>query len=122
MAWKDFKFSRRNRIGGHAGFDVWLESCGALKICSIKMVGILLDLGLSDAKDLVESAPVLLMRNASLEAANAVVERFDKIQAEAVIRPDFESSRESPIVGIHDISAALMRIDELLDSLFPGTE
>ena len=48
------------------------------------------------------------------------MERFDKIKAEAVIKPGSENNKESPIVGINDISVALMRIDELLDNLFPG--
>ena len=48
------------------------------------------------------------------------MERFDKIKAEAVIKPGSENNKESPIVGINDISAALMRVDELLGNVFPG--
>ena len=117
---EEHRIIRENHIEGHERFDVWLESYGVLKICSMKMVGTLLDIGLKEAKDLVESAPVLLMGNASLEAANAIVERFDKIKAEAVIKPGSENNKESPIVGINDISAALMRVDELLGNVFPG--
>jgi large subunit ribosomal protein L7/L12 len=50
-------------------FDVILESFGANKINVIKVVRALTNLGLKEAKDLVESAPAPVMQAVSKEAA-----------------------------------------------------
>lgn len=50
-------------------FDVILESFGANKINVIKAVRALTNLGLKEAKDLVESAPATVLTGVSKEAA-----------------------------------------------------
>ncbi|MDP4014711.1 MAG: 50S ribosomal protein L7/L12 [Candidatus Nanopelagicales bacterium] len=50
-------------------FDVVLESVGEKKIQVIKEVRALTDLGLKEAKDLVESAPKAIIEKASKDAA-----------------------------------------------------
>ena len=50
-------------------FDVILESFGANKINVIKVVRALTNLGLKEAKDLVESAPTPVMQAVSKDAA-----------------------------------------------------
>jgi len=50
-------------------FDVILESFGANKINVIKVVRALTNLGLKEAKDLVESAPAPVMQAVSKDAA-----------------------------------------------------
>jgi len=50
-------------------FDVILESFGANKINVIKVVRALTNLGLKEAKDLVESAPAPVLQAVSKEAA-----------------------------------------------------
>lgn len=53
-------------------FDVIIESAGAKKIQVIKEVRVFTKLGLKEAKDLVERAPVTVLENASeVDAANA---------------------------------------------------
>lgn len=51
-------------------FDVELTSFGANKIAVIKVVRALTSLGLKDAKDKVESAPVVILEGASKEDAD----------------------------------------------------
>ncbi len=65
-------------------FDFFLKSVGNNKIAVIKVVRNFLKLGLKDAKDLVESSPVLIKKNVikndvdilkkSLEDVGAIVE------------------------------------------------
>jgi large subunit ribosomal protein L7/L12 len=50
-------------------FDVILESFGANKINVIKVVRALTNLGLKEAKDLVESAPTPVLQAVSKDAA-----------------------------------------------------
>jgi large subunit ribosomal protein L7/L12 len=51
-------------------FDVILRDIGAKKINVIKVVRVLTNLGLKEAKDLVESAPAPVLQAVSKEAAN----------------------------------------------------
>jgi large subunit ribosomal protein L7/L12 len=51
-------------------FDVILRDIGAKKINVIKVVRALTNLGLKEAKDLVESAPAPVLQGISKEAAN----------------------------------------------------
>ena len=70
--------------GGQASFDVVLTEVGDKKIQVIKEVRSLTNLGLKDAKDLVDGAPKAVLEGASkedaerakvaLEAAGATVE------------------------------------------------
>lgn len=52
------------------GLDLVLEDGGAQKIAVIKEVRALTNMGLKEAKDLVESAPQVVLRNISLDEAN----------------------------------------------------
>ncbi len=53
-------------------FDVMLSSYGAKKIAVIKAVRAVTDLGLKEAKQLVESAPVAVVEGVSKETAEEV--------------------------------------------------
>ncbi|QJC32170.1 50S ribosomal protein L7/L12 [Enterobacteriaceae endosymbiont of Donacia versicolorea] len=50
-------------------FNVYLKSIGKNKISVIKVVRSIMNLGLKEAKDLVESAPVILKESISKEEA-----------------------------------------------------
>jgi large subunit ribosomal protein L7/L12 len=58
-------------------FDVILESFGANKINVIKVVRALTNLGLKEAKDLVESAPAPVLQAVSKEAAAAAKTKLE---------------------------------------------
>ena len=53
-------------------FDVILTSAGAAKLAVVKEVKNLLNLGLKEAKDLVDAAPGVLKQGASKEEAEAI--------------------------------------------------
>ena len=58
-------------------FTVVLTGIGAKKIQVIKEVRAVTDLGLKEAKDLVESAPVTVKENISKEEAEAIKEKLE---------------------------------------------
>lgn len=62
-------------------FDVMLESFGDNKIAVIKVVREVSNLGLKEAKALVESAPVAVLEGASKEDAEAAKEKFEEAGA-----------------------------------------
>lgn len=58
-------------------FDVILKDAGAKKINVIKVVRQLTNLGLKEAKDLVESAPTAVLQAVSKDAANDAKKLFE---------------------------------------------
>ncbi|WWP00314.1 MAG: 50S ribosomal protein L7/L12 [Candidatus Dasytiphilus stammeri] len=62
-------------------FDVVLTAIGNNKIALIKAVRVITGLGLKDAKDLVESAPVVIKESLSKENANTIKESLEKTGA-----------------------------------------
>ena len=58
-------------------FDVKLTDIGAKKINVIKAVREVTPLGLKEAKDLVESAPVLVLEQTSKESADEAKEKLE---------------------------------------------
>lgn len=58
-------------------FDVILKDAGAKKINVIKVVRQLTNLGLKEAKDLVESAPTPVLQAVSKDAANDAKKLFE---------------------------------------------
>ena len=79
--------------GGEAGgaaekteFTVMLKSFGDSKMNVIKAVKDVLGLGLKDAKELVEKAPVALKENVSKEEAEDLVKKLDGSGAELEIK------------------------------------
>lgn len=75
--------------------DVFLTSWGNSKINAIKEVRELLAFGLKEAKDLVESAPVLLKRDIDETEADAIVRRFKKAGSTVEIRDHVDADCES---------------------------
>ena len=67
-------------------FDVVLTAAGAEKIKVIKVVKEALDLGLKDAKDLVESAPKTLKEGISKEAAEELKKQLEEVGASVEIK------------------------------------
>lgn len=79
--------------GGDAGaaaekteFDVILKSGGANKLNVIKEVKNILNLGLKEAKDLVDGAPSSLKQGVSKEEANSLKEALTAAGAEIEIK------------------------------------
>lgn len=62
-------------------FDVMLESFGDNKIAVIKVVREVTNMGLKEAKALVESAPVAVLEGAKKEDAEAAKEKFEEAGA-----------------------------------------
>ncbi len=67
-------------------FDVELTSFGDKKINVIKVVRQVTSLGLKEAKDLVESAPVLVKEGVDKEEAESVKTKLDEAGAQTEIK------------------------------------
>ena len=63
-------------------FDVVLKSCGQAKINVIKVVRSLTDLGLKEAKELVDSAPKAVKEGISESEANDIKAQLEEAGAE----------------------------------------
>ncbi|XP_043688263.1 50S ribosomal protein L7/L12-like [Telopea speciosissima] len=67
-------------------FDIKLEKFdAAAKIKIIKEVRTFTDLGLKEAKDLVEKAPIVLKKGVTKEEANPIVEKLKELGATVVL-------------------------------------
>ncbi len=67
-------------------FDVILKDVGAKKINVIKVVRTLTNLGLKEAKDLVEGAPAPILQGVSKEAAEDAKKQLEAEGAQADIK------------------------------------
>jgi large subunit ribosomal protein L7/L12 len=67
-------------------FAVTLTEVGAKKINVIKTVREVTSLGLKEAKDLVESAPVTVKEGIPKDEATAIVEKFEAVGAKAEVK------------------------------------
>ena len=67
-------------------FDVVLTAYGDKKINVIKAVRDVTSLGLKDAKDLVESAPVTVKEGVSKEEAEEIQKKFEEAGAQAELK------------------------------------
>lgn len=67
-------------------FNVLLKNIGNSKIAVIKAVRTITGLGLKEAKDLVESSPVVIKENISKENAQSLEEILKKAGAEVEIK------------------------------------
>jgi large subunit ribosomal protein L7/L12 len=79
--------------GGDAGgaaeqdeFDVVLEADGGNKIAVIKEVRALTNLGLKEAKDLVEAAPKAVLEKVNKETAEKAKEQLEGAGAKVVLK------------------------------------
>lgn len=64
-----------------AASNIELTSAGGQKIAVIKVVKELLNLGLKEAKDLVDQAPVILKENVSDEEVEAIKAKLEEVGA-----------------------------------------
>ncbi len=67
-------------------FDVTLKSAGASKLNVVKEVKNLLNLGLKEAKDLVDGAPATLKQGVSKDEAEAIKKALEAAGAEVEIK------------------------------------
>lgn len=67
-------------------YNVIIKKIGVNKIAVIKAVRTATGLGLKEAKDLVESAPVVIKENISKENANSLSEVLKSVGAEVEIK------------------------------------
>ena len=67
-------------------FDVMLQSFGDKKINVIKVVRSVTSLGLKEAKDLVESAPVAVKEGASKEEADEIKSKLEEAGAQVELK------------------------------------
>ncbi|MEP7269420.1 MAG: 50S ribosomal protein L7/L12 [Saprospiraceae bacterium] len=67
-------------------FDVILKSGGAEKLKVVKEVKTLLNLGLKEAKDLVDGAPATLKEKATKEEAQALRAALEAVGAEVEVK------------------------------------
>lgn len=67
-------------------FDIFLKSIGPNKVPVIKTVRSATGLGLKEAKDLVESAPIVLKENISKEDAESLKKQLEDVGAEIEIK------------------------------------
>ncbi|KAK6921121.1 Ribosomal protein L7/L12, C-terminal [Dillenia turbinata] len=82
----DSKGSAATAAAEKTVFDIKLEKFdAAAKIKVIKEVRTFTDLGLKEAKDLVEKAPAVLKKGVSKEEGNAIIEKLKELGATAVL-------------------------------------
>ncbi len=81
-----FRSLERERLQGHE-YEVTLTSFGAKKISVIKVLRQISDLGLGEAKALVERAPVVVMHGVTEDEGLEIAEQFRAVGAEAEISP-----------------------------------
>jgi large subunit ribosomal protein L7/L12 len=67
-------------------FDVLLKSAGAEKLKVVKEVKTLLNLGLKEAKDLVDGAPATLKEKATKDEATALKTALEAVGAEVEVK------------------------------------
>jgi large subunit ribosomal protein L7/L12 len=67
-------------------FDVHLKSVGAKKINVIKVVREVTDLGLKEAKEVVDAAPSVVKKGVSKEEAQDIKKKFEEVGAEIEIK------------------------------------
>ena len=67
-------------------FDVVYKAAGSNKIAVIKVVREITSLGLKEAKELVEKAPVALKENVSKEEADDLMKKLDGCGAELELK------------------------------------
>lgn len=67
-------------------FNVELTNPGASKIPVIKVVRAVTNLGLKEAKDLVEGAPAILKENVSKDEAEKIKAQFEEVGAQITIK------------------------------------
>jgi large subunit ribosomal protein L7/L12 len=67
-------------------FNVELTNPGASKIPVIKIVRAVTNLGLKEAKDLVEGAPAILKENVSKDEAEKIKAQFEEVGAQITIK------------------------------------
>jgi len=72
--------------GAKDSFDVELTEIGDQKINVIKVVKAELGLGLKDAKDLVEKAPVVIKEGAKPEEAEALKAKLEEVGAKVTLK------------------------------------
>jgi len=67
-------------------FDIVLKNVGAKKINVIKVVREVTDLGLKEAKEVVDSAPSTVKKGVSKEEAEKIKKQFEEVGAEIEIK------------------------------------
>jgi large subunit ribosomal protein L7/L12 len=67
-------------------FEVFLKSVGQKKINVIKVVREVTDLGLKEAKDVVDKAPGTIKKDVSKEEAEEIKKKFEEVGAEIEIK------------------------------------
>ncbi|MCV2508551.1 MAG: 50S ribosomal protein L7/L12 [Candidatus Lightella neohaematopini] len=67
-------------------FSIFLDKIGTNKISVIKVIRSVTGLGLKEAKDLVESAPVLIKESLSKIDVNSIKQNLEKVGASVTIK------------------------------------
>ncbi len=79
MSLNSLESSKRNEEKNE--FDFYLKSIGSNKIAVIKVVRSFINLGLKEAKDLVESCPVLIKKNVNKKDLELFKKSFEEVGA-----------------------------------------
>lgn len=88
---KFFSKKEKEKLDNTATYDVFLMSCDiTAKIKTIQEVRILKQMGLAEAKALVESAPVKIASSLSMNDALDIKFRFEKAGAVMKVQPTQE--------------------------------
>tara|TARA_Y100001934_G_C11566641_1_gene412479 strand:- start:34 stop:408 length:375 start_codon:yes stop_codon:yes gene_type:complete len=78
--------SNESSVEAKTEFDVILNSAGQAKINVIKVVRSITDLGLKEAKELVDSAPKAIKESVSEAEANDMKEKLEEAGAEVELK------------------------------------
>jgi large subunit ribosomal protein L7/L12 len=78
--------THENSVEEKTEFDIFLKVIGPNKVSVIKTVRSATGLGLKEAKDLVESAPIVLKENISKEDAESLKKTLEDVGAEIEIK------------------------------------
>lgn len=69
-----------------SSFDVELTEAGSNKIASIKAVRAITEIGLKDAKDLVDGAPQIIKEGVKKEEAEEIKKRLEEVGAKVTLK------------------------------------
>ncbi len=67
-------------------FDLFLDSIGNNKIAVIKIIRNFLNLGLKEAKDLVESCPILIKKKMNENDLNLLKKSLEEVGAKVIVK------------------------------------
>ena len=90
IAYKLISASRENLVESNAKYEVIIKKTGSNRVGVIKIVREITGMGLKEATELVESAPVVIKKGITLDEANKIKSDLSDLGAEITIQKDLD--------------------------------